>query len=528
MAVLTLIDVLGIQRFIFASNRLKDVLGGSELVRFASKEYVERAMSGLSGRLVFGVAGNALVDFDTVDDAHEFAGRYGRILYDSAPGLDAAVVHREYDDKSMFLDAYKKLAADMARAKMRRRPLLDMAGLGVTESCSETGLPAVAMDDGKPISRTIHARRASDISTESDNRWAGFLDDESLVWSDLPLRFPKDLDQLGRTTGRVSLVAVVHIDMNDMGARLKETLDSFSKSNDPNRVEATLERISKEISKAMDNAFRTGLRRIISSIERTVGNRGHDEYVIRHRRNPDMSFSLKTNGGLNLPIRPVLLGGDDLTFICDARIAFDVSVAILRAIQSETVEEIGSLSACAGIAISGTHIPFFRLYERSEQLCRSAKTWRRATDFPGSVIDWHIERGQTIRTLSEIRSKHYDLIDPEQGTYRLTCRPYPLGPVKGGDRRPTWDWLVSSLLVGPHGFQTGAWRRHRSKIHALRNVILEGGDLKEELASWRRLDPELSLQGVGDDGLVEDGRTPILDAIELVDLYFELGGDGAE
>ncbi len=32
MPVLTLVDILGIQRFVFASNRLRDVVGGSQLV----------------------------------------------------------------------------------------------------------------------------------------------------------------------------------------------------------------------------------------------------------------------------------------------------------------------------------------------------------------------------------------------------------------------------------------------------------------------------------------------------------------
>ena len=32
MPTLTLVDILGIQRFVFASNRLQDVVGGSELI----------------------------------------------------------------------------------------------------------------------------------------------------------------------------------------------------------------------------------------------------------------------------------------------------------------------------------------------------------------------------------------------------------------------------------------------------------------------------------------------------------------
>jgi len=40
-----------------------------------------------------------------------------------------------------------------------------------------------------------------------------------------------------------------------------------------------------------------------------------------------------------LPFRPLIFGGDDLTFVCDARIALDLTVFYLRELEKRTLSD---------------------------------------------------------------------------------------------------------------------------------------------------------------------------------------------
>jgi len=52
-----------------------------------------------------------------------------------------------------------------------------------------------------------------------------------------------------------------------------------------------------------------------------------------------------------------------LTFVCDARIALDLTVFYLRELEKRTLSDNKPLYARAGIAIVKSHYPFARAYE---------------------------------------------------------------------------------------------------------------------------------------------------------------------
>ncbi|MCX9080546.1 MAG: hypothetical protein OIN84_21475, partial [Candidatus Methanoperedens sp.] len=75
MPVLTAIDVLGVQRFIFSSNRLKDVVTGSYWVHWSTSR--EGALKDLVSRekILLAGGGNAIIEYDSIEKAREFAAR---------------------------------------------------------------------------------------------------------------------------------------------------------------------------------------------------------------------------------------------------------------------------------------------------------------------------------------------------------------------------------------------------------------------------------------------------------------------
>src|SRR5690606_5681066 len=89
-----------------------------------------------------------------------------------------------------------------------------------------------------------------------------------------------------------------------------------------------------------------------------------------------LAFALRRFGTrVLLPLRPILLGGDDLTFLCDGRVALALTEAALKAFEAE-VPSLGRVTACAGVAIVPAHAPFAQAYALAEALCRHAKRRR--------------------------------------------------------------------------------------------------------------------------------------------------------
>jgi hypothetical protein len=117
-------------------------------------------------------------------------------------------------------------------------------------------------------------------------------------------------------------------------------------------------------------------------------------------------------------------------------------------------------------------------------------------------------------------------------------RPYPLTP--NAQRRQTWRWLERDVL-GPgveandsfRGFRSdlgpNAWSGSRSRVKLLGQLVGEDGDaVRRQLEAWRAIDGAVSLPGNLDDTGFVGQKTPLLDAIELLDLHLRLDPDPRE
>ena len=94
--------------------------------------------------------------------------------------------------------------------------------------------------------------------------------------------------------------------------------------------------------------------------------------------------SLKMENGI-IPIRPIVLSGDDHTLICRADLAIPYVHEFIRLFEKYTEEKLHDklegvftdrsikLSACAGIAFIKSSYPFYYGYQLAEELCGKAK-----------------------------------------------------------------------------------------------------------------------------------------------------------
>lgn len=549
MPVLTGIDVLSIQRYVFASNRLRDVLSASWMVDHITKCKPDSLLQwGMTDeRVLLAAGGSAIVEFENLADARTWTGRYTRWLHDEAPGLDVVVAHRPYDGRSLAW-GLKALAADLARAKLERRTSAPQLGLSVTAPCSITGLPATSLDGSErvPISRHIKVLRQDDIQRRARERWNDYLPGTLEHAQGWRAEFPIELDLMGRTHGETSLLGVVHVDGNGVGKKIKGWLDRcVEQETEDQQVRAEYRKWSHGIDDLGQHVLRAMVRRIASCIIEEECDSGQKWCVVRGTPHA-LGFSLRDwrddktcNAAKNavfLPFRPILLGGDDLTFVCDGRIALDLAIAALREFDAYTIPHLGengeetTLTASAGVALVKAHAPFHRSYALAGNLCASAKRARltaneRLQSETGCWLDWHIGSTRPADTVEDIRSREY-----QYGN--LTMRPYPLVQFNGSNQ--SWGWLETELL-GPgrtretaeRGFRgVTCWAESRSRVKWLGALVRLGSDdIKRQVAAWNAIEDGVQLPaGLPDRGFI-GLQTPLLDAIELLDLHVRLESD---
>jgi hypothetical protein len=548
MSVLTGIDILGIQNYIFASNRLRDVYAASWMVECVTgMETLWEVPDATKPQNVLQAAGgNAILEFDGLNAAQDWTTAYTRWLWNAAPGLSAVVAHRSRNGKSLAW-GIMALRMDLARAKLERIPDAPQLGLGVTAPCAITGLPAVGAEHGDLLSPQILQLRGS--RKAAGEQWDQFLPKNLPNAPDQTFAFPEELDHMGRSHGTVSRVGIVHVDGNRIGGAIRQWLEEHMKNKTGD------EAVRREMGE-WSNGLRNLAEGVLHALCGRVAQAIHAENGRAFLRGApsDKGFPLeadKDRGGEGkayfLPLRPILLGGDDLTFVCDGRIALDLAAAAIREFEKTPIPHLGenggekTVTACAGVALVKAHAPFHRGYKLSEDLCKSAKQGRLKTleenkkeenkepEPDGGWMDWHLGGIRPGETVESLRKRQYQF-----NTHELTRRPYRVTPC--GDKKPDWDWLESELL-GPgkeaesweRGFRgDGSWRQSRNRVKKLVSLVPYGPDrVKRQMSAWKATAPNLKMPAGLDDGGFAANRTSLLDAIELLDDHLRLEPDPA-
>ncbi|MCP4217949.1 MAG: hypothetical protein GY765_25120, partial [bacterium] len=305
--------------------------------------------------------------------------------------------------------------------------------------------------------------------------------------------FTDQLDKLGQRLNEDNHIAVVHIDGNDMGDFFRE----LSSLEDIRTQSLAVEEITRK-------SFKKLLDHIVTNFEDIRETPGYDT--------PNKKAAYPTGkesdkGRLILPIRSIIIGGDDITFVCPGNLGIYFAKLFLQYFKEEKSGVTGGLSACAGISINKTKYPFHHSYLLAEQLCDNAKAARRKKENGGSWLDFHIAYGGYSGTLEEIRDQHYIT-----GGKNLLFRPYQL------DFENENNW-----------FDTFVENTRKLKALFPKSKIME---LREELnryeASSRTFTfamqarnrelPVLPGESAGDT-LWRGDKTPYFDMIELMGFY---------
>jgi hypothetical protein len=232
------------------------------------------------------------------------------------------------------------------------------------------------------------------------------------------------------------------------------------------------------------------------------------------QRLPKVLQNKNREGELLLPFRPVVFGGDDVTFVCDGRLGLALARHYLHVYGQQELADGAKAVGRAGIAIVNAHYPFARAYTLAETLAQSAKTV--GDDGKLAILDWHFGVNGVLDSLGDIRATSYTV-----PAGPLHMRPVRLVAKDEFDRR---HWGVFDRLVAAFQIQE-PWRDMRGKLKDLQTALRSGPLSTRAFCTNYRL-PRLPQVDKNQPDFERDGwfggQCPYFDALEAMDFFIPL------
>ena len=589
---LVLFETSGNQRFIFATNKLRENVGASQLTYWAGTRTVLDAVKKAGGpalwdanpttlrsrladrglntpiessdskvEVILATSGKALLLVDREETGRKIVQDVTEAALRFAPGLDIRGVVGNHPIDSGNLSIHEavrqvhrlleKLGAQLPSPEAR------FARLPIIDECATSGLPANFLDKSasgeRQEPRSVVSWSKRDAASDGLRRMTQIVQ-EATRQEEQQFRLYENIDELERKVEALDWLAVIHADGNGLG-RIFLDFKRFSAARTAREYVDRLRDFSIALEMCTERAFVAALRRSDTRLQNSKSKK-------------------KARGASTtryLPVVPLVLGGDDLTVICDGRQALDLTHDYLVYFEKECANPdgpmsgivpriaaaasggVGRLSSCAGVSIVKPHYPFHAAYELAEDLIGSAKKVKdrvqhRAQSldsFPCSALDFLIHHDSSGSDLDAIRDRL--IVDREEKTSELEgptsppstylfTRPFvvtDLPEIEANQPEPTGlDWAKShhwSLLARRVGaIQAEGEEHHRklpsSMLHELRDGLFHGqqaADARLQLVVGRYLEKGMDQLTVVNNGKrslfeTEGGRwiTRFLDALD--------------
>jgi hypothetical protein len=373
---LAIYDLRGIQEYIFRSNRIKEIIGASRIVSKILLEALKLSFkeaknhknfttlgdfkdewrgqkefeflseqSGIAAEVLYEGGGNLLVAFRTEELYGFVTRRIARYLLENSYSL--GVVSACVEITGVYCEDYAILADKLNSAKAKAMPPMPLGNLPITLADPMTGLPAsvwhpYGYDDAKSRFVSMEAElklkqydaiRKEEKSDEAEKAEKASGADRSAT---AVYRYMLEIDDMA-DKGHDSHVAVVHIDGNNIGGRIIELRGS-------ERSYANGVSVARNVSRSIhESCVEVAFKEMVEALKEHLG--GHDAL---------------------LPMRPIITAGDEITFICKANFALALAEKYIRAVSGKVMYKTEQhpnndkykITACAGIAIVGSHFPF--------------------------------------------------------------------------------------------------------------------------------------------------------------------------
>ncbi|MDY4968986.1 MAG: hypothetical protein SO101_01810 [Lachnospiraceae bacterium] len=528
---LMILEVSQKQAYIFGEKKLQKNIWASDTIAYVTDpRFFKREFPDLfeeKENLIYSGGGHTILMFPDREKAETFARKVSKHVLDKLPGLELFIKIQAYEDTMSPEKNISELRKALEYKKSLRKASFYQSTFGIEKSLRLTSVSGKEM--GK-VSDDSYRKEISEI-----------MEDKQAVKAIGDYLFSNELNKLGGTKGDNNFIAVVHIDGNQMGARVYDLKEQIKKECEEKKIEpASPEELElwkqrkKEFSDSIDHDFKEAFYEMLGIVREELEN---GKLKDRLTLSTD-----KETGRTIFPVRKIITAGDDICFITEGRIGIECAVHYIRCLEKKrnSVDK-KPYAACAGIAIVHQKYPFYRAYDMAEQLCSHAKQMmaRRIETINKelisnkddeikegglSAVDWHIEYGEMSGDLEEVRSKYN-----WSGTEGFCGRPYQITPVRGYISQyasyEQFRRLVLSLQTAVAQDQkqstvpmTRKEKREqvqtfdfaRSKMKSLRNAIKAGPKELERYCRINLLPAEFN------------GSKELFDALEAVDVFIPL------
>lgn len=516
--VLAMYDVRGIQNYIFRTAEVKDAIGASAIVeniiedalKYAVEtlsmskdvhfkvdlewcsdedvyEYAEKEEQGADVQVLYIGGGNGFVTYSSRALCRDINKIMAKYVLEQTYSLQLAIAI--VDKNGDYSIDYKNLYDEMNRRKANMAFSRPLGALPIMDVEIKTGYPLV----------TKEGSRETLLKKEAGERVRVSLKHAEKIF-----------DNYVTERGVDSTLAVVHIDGNNMGLRIRELMEGYS---DYSRAVNVMRRISFQINSCYKNVFQS----MSDYFNQNAGK--HSEFDRKETRN----FIMK-----------VLTAGDDITYVCNGKIALASVEYFCKQIaghtlnglnDKESIEKYG-FSVCAGIAYIGSHFPFNIGYEVAEACSKCAKDRAKKEENMdgkriGNFVDFQFCKNVRTQNLEDTRQKEYLTSHGE----KLLVRPYFISTDADGEGRfkelkkknYSFDNFRKAVLF----FQKSE-NMPKSFVKTLRNTYPMGKDQMNALYSfiesrnWKLPDESSELYDA------ESRTAKWYDALEMVDCYVDL------
>ena len=428
------LEVGGIQKYILSTGKLKEMIGGSELIESLSAKYLDDFAQNNHLNILKEIrkpvdneilplqrnAGAMHLLFSSEAKGREFLQNFGLKLLEDFPGLPIFGALEECEFTSSGIREAKFKLSNKITDQRNKYPT--STGMQLLPICAEApldGEPAIGkVSYGKNASSEIISlssknKRNEQLLEDSKGRLREIEPDEGvgpdLKWSD-------DLEEIACGSEKV---AFIHIDGNDLGIRFRQELENISdketaedktgqQSSSEDRYQnainviKTMSALSNTVKETTTAAFKKGLSE-----------------CLKHTK-------LTDNTGKKLvPARPLVLGGDDVTVVIRADLALYFIDAFVKEFERYSNQELGKknpndkLTVGVGMVVCPTGYPFLKAFDLSEELVKNSKKLTALMGNRPSSMDYIVITNDTENDIDSIRAH---LFTAEDGS-KLTAKP---------------------------------------------------------------------------------------------------------